>query len=124
MGCEMISLDLFGDPIQKREQIIWQIRSQWVGKPLITVPVSIHIGIGVVPPKSFGKIKRLQAINQMLKPSGSFNFHDYLDIYIKILDNLVVSNKNQFFKTSIERFYSEKELTKLIIHPDFHESYA
>lgn len=117
----MISIDLFGSPKLNKEHLLWQLRSQWIGKPLLTVPINIHFGIGIPVPKSFGKLKRKQALNQIIIPINSVNIFSILDLYLQLLENNIVLNKDQFYKISIEKFYSEQSFVKILLSPQVSE---
>jgi len=118
----MISLELLGESLKNKEQLTWQIRTQWIGKDPLLVPVDLHVGIGIKIPSSFGSIKKRQAINQLIVPNDNFNIFKALDFYSNLLENILVLNKNQFYKTSIQKFYSSSP--KVVIHllPQINES--
>jgi len=120
----MISFELFGDPVKNRDQLIWQLKSSWIGKELLRIPVSLHIGVGIKIPQKFGKRKRLEAVNHLIKPIDNFNIFKALEKYCQLLENVIVFNKQQFYKTSIEKFYSKEPKVNVYLVPQIHESHS
>lgn len=119
----MISLDLFGPCFKNKDQLIWQLRTQWIGRELLSLPIDLIIGIGIKVPRSFGSIKKKQALNQIIIPQDNFDIYKGLYFYSGLLENIVVSNRNQFYKATIQKFYCETP--KVVIHlaPQLNESH-
>ena len=113
----MIQLELTDTKV--KEKLEWQIKAQWIGRSRITAPTQLVISIGSQPPKSFSKMMCRQALNQLIRPCEAIDIK-MIDIYLNLLENCVVNNKNQFYKTVIEKFYSEKMFIKLSLLPDSH----
>ena len=120
----MISLELYGDPVKDKEKLRWQVKSSWINKPLVTIPVIVKVAVGIKTPTSFGKRKKLEAINHAIKPIESKNIFKNIDAYFSLLEGIVINNSTQVFKVEIEKFYSEKPRINLAIYPQINESFT
>ncbi len=119
----MISLELFGPILKDKEKLLWQTKSQWLGKPPLSGPIEISIGLGFEVPKSYGYQKKTQALNQLLLPDNNLSLSSVIDFYFDLMENVIVKNKSQIYKTSIQKYYCEKPKTTLFLTPKTTESF-
>lgn len=137
MGCQMISLDLFGDPIaqirpkfSKRGEFVqiydpqsklkegfrWQIRSQYREDPL-TIPIALDIIFYMPIPQSTSGIKKRQMANGVIQHIKKPDIDNLQKLVLDCLSKIVFHDDSQIVEIRAKKIYSNKTGTSIRIFP-------
>jgi Holliday junction resolvase RusA-like endonuclease len=127
----MISLSLFGDPIplkrarssgslhydpqkKEKEQIKWQIRSQFRDNPIAS-PISLDLIFFMPIPKSTSSIRKKQMINGSIFHCHRPDVDNLAKLILDCLNNIVYLDDSQVIEMKAKKVYSEKPGTLIRI---------
>jgi Holliday junction resolvase RusA-like endonuclease len=136
-GVNMISLDLFGDPVAKarpkfcrqgkfvrtydpqdklKEGIQWQLRSLYKNDPL-TIPLALDIIFFMPISKSLSGIKKRQMANGIIAHVKKPDLDNLNKFYMDCMNKIVFNDDSQIVEIRAKKIYSNKSGTLIRIIP-------
>lgn len=133
----MISFDLYGDPTpqkrarhsringrirtfnpqkSEREQIQWQIKSQFKEDPF-TIPLALDMIFLMPIPESSSGIKKKQMANGLIAHTKKPDLDNLAKFILDAMNNLVFKDDSQVIEIRMKKIYSSKPGTVVRIIP-------
>lgn len=133
----MISFDLYGDPIPQkrarhsrvngrmmtfnpqkleREQIQWQIKSQFKEEPF-TIPLALDLIFLMPIPASSSATKKKQMANGLIAHTKKPDLDNLCKFYLDAMNNLVFKDDSQVIEIRMKKIYSSTPGTTIRVIP-------